>query len=281
MEPLPKPHVPPEWNEAARRIGRDGSRTVGVIGPADSGKSTLARFLVAAATGTGLKPALIDTDLGQKMVGPPACVTMNDADGLSLAFVGTTDPVLGWKPLLEGVHRLSARAHAQVRIVNTSGLVAGPGRRLKAAEIDVIRPDLLLVLGAAPDIEILIGERPGIPVLRLPSSPSARRKTDGERRAARREAFRDYFRHAPTLVVDHHRVGGCQFPSPPVGLLLGLSDPHGRDVGLGILAGETACGALRILTPVAESLIHRITPGWHCLDENFSDIRRQAGRLSL
>ncbi len=281
MDPLPNLHVPPEWNEAARRIERDGPRTVGVIGPADSGKSTLARFLVAAATGAGLKPALIDTDLGQKIVGPPACVTMSDADGLSLAFVGTTDPVLGWKPLLEGVRRLSARAHARVGIVNTSGLVAGPGRRLKAAEIDVIRPDLLLVLGAAPDIEMLIGERPGIPVLRLPSSPSARRKTDGERRAARREAFRDYFRHASTLVVDHHRVGGCQFPSPAVGLLLGLSDPQGQDVGLGILAGETACGALRILTPVAESLIHRITPGWLCLDEHFSDIRRRAGRLSL
>jgi len=276
MEPLANPHVPPEWNEAARRIERDMPRTVGVIGPADSGKSTLAGFLFAAAVRAGLKAALIDTDLGQKIVGPPACVTLCGAGGLSLAFVGTTDPVLGWKPLLEGIGRLAARADAEIRTVNTSGLLSGPGRRLKAAKLDVVQPDLLVALGAAPEIEMLMGERPDVPVLHLPSSPYARRKTDGERRALRREAFRRYFRHSSMIVLDRRLVRDFQTGSLTMGGLLGLTDAQGEDVGLGILVGEEADGWLRILTPVADRPVHRITPGSLCLDENFSEIRRRA-----
>ncbi len=276
MEPRPNPHVPPEWNEAARRIERDMRRTVGVIGPADSGKSTLAGFLFAAAARAGLKAALIDTDLGQKILGPPACVTMCDADGLSLAFVGTTDPVVGWRPLLDGVGRLAARAEAEIRIVNTSGLLSGSGRKLKAAKLDVVKPDLLIVLGTAPEIEMLAGECPDVPVLHLPSSPHARRKTDGERRGLRREAFRRHFRHASMVILDSRLVPGFQTGSLTPGLLLGLTDAQGNDVGLGILVGEESGGLLRILTPVVERPIHRITPGSLCLDENFSEIRNWA-----
>ncbi|MXQ11972.1 Clp1/GlmU family protein [Microvirga makkahensis] len=280
VETLPDLHVPSEWVEAARRIEGGAIRTVCVIGPADSGKSTLARFLFTAAARAGLKAALIDTDLGQKTVGPPACVTMCDANGPSLAFVGTTDPVLGWKPLLDGVHRLLARTDAAIRIVNTSGLVSGPGRRLKAAKLEAIRPDLLIVLGAVPDIGALTGEHPDIAILHLPSSPCARRKTDGERRTLRREAFRGYFRHASAVVLDRRLAPDLQAGSPTLGLLLGLSDAQGRDLGLGILAEGEAGGPLRILTPVVETPIHRITPGSLCLDEHFSEIRRRAGKGS-
>jgi len=78
------------------------------------------------------------------------------------------------------------------------------------------------------------------------------------------------------IVLDRRLVRDFQTGSLTMGGLLGLTDAQGEDVGLGILVGEEADGWLRILTPVADRPVHRITPGSLCLDENFSEIRRRA-----
>jgi polynucleotide 5'-hydroxyl-kinase GRC3/NOL9 len=274
MRSLSDLHVPREWHEAAQRLGRDDIRTVGVIGRTDSGKSMLTHFLFTSAIQTGRDAALIDTDLGQKMIGPPACVTMSDAQGLALAFVGSTDPVLGWKPLLEGTQRLLSRTDATIKIVNTSGLLSGPGRRLKAAKLQVIQPDLLIALGDAPEVEPIISERPDIPVLHLPSSPHARRKTDGERRAGRRQAFRRYFENAAVLSLDPALLLETPPATPPDRrLLVGLRDGLGNDLGLGLLTRAGDNEAIEILTPVRQAAIQGIVPGLLALDEACSETR--------
>lgn len=267
-------HVPREWHEAAQRLVRGDIRTVGVIGRADSGKSMLAHFLFASARQSGRDAALIDTDLGQKMIGPPACVTMNDAQGLALAFVGSTDPVLGWEPLLDGTRRLLSRTDAAIKIVNTSGLLSGPGRRLKAAKLQVIRPDLLIALGDAPELEPIISERPDVPALRLPSSPYARRKTDGERQAGRRQAFHRYFEDAAVLSLNPSLLLETPPAVPPDRrLLVGLRDGLGNDLGLGLLNSAGDNEAIEVLTPVAEAAVQGIVPGLLALDEAYSETR--------
>src|SRR3954451_21991417 len=62
-----------------------------VLGAADVGKSTFCRFLLGHLRARGRRTALLDTDVGQKTVGPPACVTLAGADRSALFFVGTTD----------------------------------------------------------------------------------------------------------------------------------------------------------------------------------------------
>ena len=142
-----------------------------MVGEKDTGKSTFCRFLAQAATRSSRSTALLDTDVGQKLVGPPACVTMEDPHGLSLAFVGTTNPVLGWSRLIEGTRRLAQQTSADCLIVNTSGLLAGPGRRLKAAKIDALRPDLLIAVGTGQSLEEIAQDVLAPPILRVPSSP--------------------------------------------------------------------------------------------------------------
>jgi polynucleotide 5'-hydroxyl-kinase GRC3/NOL9 len=254
-------------------VHRDARRTILVIGARDTGKSTFCRFLVDAAITAGQSAALLDTDLGQKILGPPACVTMSDPRGLSLAFVGTTNPVLGWRRLIEGTRHLAERTDADRRVVNTSGLLAGPGRRLKAAKIDALRPDLLIALGEEPSLEAIAEARPELPILRLPSSPQARRKTDGERRALRREAFRHYFATGASLNLPRRLLRATEVDAPlPSGLLLGLSDERGNDLGLGLLIEDSNGGAmLKILSPVARGGIAQVSPGFLRLDGNFSE----------
>jgi polynucleotide 5'-hydroxyl-kinase GRC3/NOL9 len=242
-----------------------------VLGARDTGKSTFCRFFTRTAMRSGRSTALLDTDVGQKTIGPPACVTMSDARGLSLAFVGTTNPVLGWQHLIEGTGRLAQRTDADHLIVNTSGLLSGPGLRLKAAKIDTLQPDLLITLGEDPALSAIADRRPSLPVLSLPSSPMARRKTDGERRAVRREAFRSYFSGATILRPAPGMVEKIDANAPlAADLLVGLSDSDGNDIGMGLLKGA-AGEMIEVLSPAASATIARIIPGLLCLDEDFAE----------
>jgi polynucleotide 5'-hydroxyl-kinase GRC3/NOL9 len=265
-------HVPLAWDAAARHIHRHAPRRVLVIGEKDMGKSTFCRFLAEAATRSGRSTALLDTDLGQKLVGPPACVTMADPHGLSLAFVGSTNPVLGWPRLVEGTRCLALRTNADCLIVNTSGLLAGPGHSLKAAKIDALRPDLLIAVGEGQSLAAIIAhDALVLPILCVPSSPVARRKTNGERRTARREAFRQYFSQSGLLKLESGMLPPSDGEAPlPARLLLGLSSGAGHDLGLGLLLNRAEGEVLEVLSPVAEGDVVQVLPGLLILDEDFT-----------
>ena len=264
-------HIPPEWAAAAEHVRRHGIHRVVVLGARDTGKSTFCRYLTEMSLPSGRSTALLDTDVGQKTIGPPACVTMSDARGPSLAFVGTTNPVHVWQRLIQGTRRLMDRTEADLLVVNTSGLLVGPGLRLKAAKIDEVQPDLLIALGQDPALAAIADGRPPLPVLRLPSSPMARRKTDGERRTMRREAFRSYFAAAGILHLAHAMVGKMDAYAPlTADLLVGLSDPDGSDIGMGLLKGASN-DTIEVLAPVATGKMARIVPGLLCLNDNFTE----------
>ena len=275
-------HVPPAWDAAAQHIHRHAPRRVLVVGEKDTGKSTFCRFLAQAATRSSRSTALLDTDVGQKLVGPPACVTMEDPHGLSLAFVGTTNPVLGWSRLIEGTRRLAQQTSADCLIVNTSGLLAGPGRRLKAAKIDALRPDLLIAVGTGQSLEEIAQDVPAPPILRVPSSPEARHKTAGERRTGRHEAFRQYFSHSGLLKLNSGMLAPSDGEAPlPAGLLLGLSGKAGQDLGLGLLLNRAEGEVLEVLSPVAEVDVVQVHPGLLILDEDFAEEHLPAGRRRI
>src|SRR3954468_1978716 len=142
------------------------------------------------ARAKGRKAALLDTDVGQKTVGLPACVTLAKADRSTLVFIGSVEPVRGWRRVVGGTRVLADEADLDLVITNTSGLLAGPGRRLKADKIAAGQPDLLIAIGGGSALEQVISDHPVVPALRLTRSPAARRKTDAGRCAARQQAFR-------------------------------------------------------------------------------------------
>jgi polynucleotide 5'-hydroxyl-kinase GRC3/NOL9 len=214
----------------------------------------------------------MDTDLGQKLVGPPACVTLGagptrSPDLVGLAFVGTTDPVKGWKSLQEGARALIDRAAAELVIVNTSGLVQGPGRALKVEKIQALEPDLLVALGYAPEIDAILSAH-RILALRLPTAPGARRKSSGERRAGRQAAFRDYFRKARIQAL-RGLANGPHDPWPR-GLLVGLADAEGIDLAIGLIMECGESGAA-VLAPDLPGQVQRIKPGRLVLDQDFAE----------
>src|SRR5690606_28159278 len=90
--------LPPDWAELIDTLAAAPWKRVVVIGGTDVGKSSCSRLLCQHLAREGQKVALLDTDLGQKMIGPPACVTLArcTADGElhleRMRFVGEASP---------------------------------------------------------------------------------------------------------------------------------------------------------------------------------------------
>ena len=277
--------IPQGWAAAADHV-LSGNGRVLVLGPRDAGKSTFCRYVMDCAVAAGRSAALLDADTGQKTVGPPACVTLGrpvngDLTLDALVFVGTTNPVRGWHGIVAGIGRLAAEAAADVLLVNTGGLLAGPGRRLKAAKIEALNPDLLIAIGRDPGLDRVFADHPGLPVLRLAPSRRARRKAEGERRATREQAFRDYFAGARAWSVAARDlvIEGAPAGALPERLLVGLADEAGRDLALGIVSRIEA-GRLTVSTPVERNRVRLLRCGALLLDEAFREIRPAPSRAS-
>ena len=133
--------IPPAWDWSADQIVRHKWRKILVLGGVDRGKSTYCRFLTRRCLETGQRVAVVDTDVGQKDIGPPATLTLGYPEvAQSLAevppvawyFLGATSPAGHLLPMIVGVRQLVDTARAAYVIINTTGFVTGPGRVLKS-----------------------------------------------------------------------------------------------------------------------------------------------------
>ena len=202
----------PEWQEALEALVETGG-TVLILGPLDSGKSTLCTWAAQKALEAGRQVAVIDSDVGQSAIGPPGTLglafpplgfeSLGQVRPAALAFVGAVTPegrflemVLG----LEELHRRARARGAEVILVDTTGYIQQPAARaLKAAKIRALRPRHLWAIGERDLLEpILAGHEhlAEIQVWYLPSSSQVRPRSREERRQAREEAFRRYFARA-------------------------------------------------------------------------------------
>ena len=310
---LARLEILPEWEDAARPFLERGGVAM-VLGAPDTGKSTLSRYLVYKNFAAGLPGALVDLDLGQSHLGPPTTLGLglfpprlpgdNSLFPESLYFIGQTSPVgsilevaVGCRVLVEqAVRRGVTRA-----VVNTSGLVHGPGAlRLKRAQVELLQPRFIFALQRDRELEPLLlalgggladGE-PGWVVRRLPVSSRATRKTPEDRRRYREERFRRYFQEARRLVLPWRSLVWEGLPwgrGEP--LPLGELQRIGKMLGVPVLYGE-ASGERRVLLveepppgnwplPPGESLHWLTWSGMHLRLVGLLDAARRTLALAL
>lgn len=207
---------PPAWGAVTEEI-LDSGGVVAVIGAGDVGKSTFCWGLAARSAAAGNRVALIDTDLGQARVGPPATIGLAlmgphaepDPTPAALAFVGSTTPHQHLLPTVVGLRKLGDLAREeepQHVIVDTCGWVDHPAARaLKEAKFSLLEPDFVVAIQEEQELEPLLpwarGRRPD-PVRRLRPARAARQRDRAERQRHRGERFREYFRDAETLELE-------------------------------------------------------------------------------
>jgi polynucleotide 5'-hydroxyl-kinase GRC3/NOL9 len=274
--------APEEWYTTLDVLEKEKGITI-LLGTTDTGKSTLAKFLIFNLCQRGLKVALVDADIGQSFLGPPTTIGFSvfksDPDWevvLSppeIFFVGSTTPEGYFTIHLKGVKRMVEKAPsygAEVIIVDTTGFILGDaGKELKRRKIDLLSPRFILALQKSDEIEPILNlyqENPLYKIFRLPLSEQVRLRSMEERRVNRINKFRDYFKHSVTqeLAIEDVQIEGkvldpngetlpLDWSLQINGLLIGLKDSNDETLALGVIRnhfGEKK--VVRVFTPLRD-----------------------------
>lgn len=204
---------------ASRLAGRIGPGGLALlVGAVDVGKTTLARALSRELGGE-----VVDADLGQSAIGPPTAVTLGTYEGgmRDGYFVGDTTPRGHLLAAACGA-KLMAQAAQRPTVVDTDGFIAGgAGRAYKLSLLELLQPDLLVLIPKGHELDFLIPAYPEERIVSVRLS-GVRGKSREARTQARERAFREAL----------SRCGTCSVPWDGVrirGSLLGVGEVLRRD----------------------------------------------------
>lgn len=274
--------APKEWFGLLNILEEEKGTAI-LLGATDTGKSTLAKFLIPHLCQRGLKVALVDADIGQSFLGPPTTIGLSVFKSdpnweivLSppeILFVGSTTPEGHFPIHLKGVKRMVEKAPsygAEVIIVDTTGFILGDaGKELKRRKIDLLSPRFILALQKSDEIEPVLDlyeENPLYKIIRLPLSEQVKPRSMEERRINRTNKFQEYFKHSVTqeLAIENVQIEGEVVDSNgdilPIdwalkinGLLVGLKDRNDETLALGLIKNYfEEKKILRVSTPLRE-----------------------------
>ncbi len=259
------------FDTLARKIA--SARVSMLIGGLDTGKTTVALLAVRQALAEGKTVALVDADVGNSTVGPPACVglkvfrsladleSLHQPDGLH--FVGSISPsrLVLQQVVATAVMVGQAKELADVVIIDTTAVATGvAGETLKYHKTELCQPEKVVALQRGEEMEPVVGMLRrflGVEVLTAPTDPRIVPLSPDQRAQRRTDGFAAAL--APPL--ERWRVRPTVFaPTLPVGLnlsrldgvLVGVQDQRGRCLGLGVLSHEQ--DGLRVMTSVTEGM---------------------------
>lgn len=197
------------------------------LGESNSGKTTWIRAAAERLSRAGILPlAVVNTDIGQATIGPPAAValgllreriperaTLGSFPCEAMSFVGFVSPMGHALQLLTATKRIVAcarRAGAKAVLIDTSGLVSpGFGFQLKLRKIELIAPKHLVAFQRGSELEPLLSVlsgRTGLCIHRLEISAAIRYRPPSERAHFRAGRFASYFESACRLGLQADRV---------------------------------------------------------------------------
>ncbi len=275
--------APKEWFDLVDILKEEKGIAI-ILGATDTGKSTLAKFLIFNLCKQGLKVSLVDADIGQSFLGPPTTIGLSvfksDPDWeivLSppeIFFVGSTTPEGHFPIFLKGVKRMVEKASSldtDLILIDTTGFVFGEGgKELKRKKIDLISPQFILALQRSNEIEPILtiyNGNPTIRIFRLPLSDQVKARSMDERRVYRANKFQNYFKNASLQELSMENIqieGEVLDPNgEPIpldwalrinGLLIGLKNLNDETLGLGIIRNfSEEKKTIRILTPLTDT----------------------------
>ncbi|GLU11155.1 hypothetical protein SLE2022_279190 [Rubroshorea leprosula] len=189
-----------------------------VVGPTDSGKSTLSRMLLSWAAKQGWKPTFVDLDIGQGSITIPGCIAatpielpIDPVEGIPLEmplvyFYGHTTPsnnvdlykalVNELAQMLETQFSRNAESQAAGMVINTMGWIEGTGYELLLHAIDTFKANVVLVLGQEKLFSMLKSvakSKPNVDVVKLQKSGGVVSRNAKVRQKARSYRIREYF----------------------------------------------------------------------------------------
>jgi polynucleotide 5'-hydroxyl-kinase GRC3/NOL9 len=286
--------LPETWRQAADVVQTEGGVAL-ILGNTSSGKTTLLKYLGERLSHQNQPIAVVDADIGQSTIGPPATICgvvfkslLHPIETMipqEMFFVGSTSPAGHLVQALVGVKRLvewAVSTGSRSILVDTTGMVRGnEALLLKFYEIEILQPRHLLVLQQQGELESVISpfaQRKSLQVYRLPISSLAKKRNQEERKSYRAKKFQDYFKRASMKLLS---TRGLTFLNQTSGilpryLLVGLNDTDHRTLGLGIVeAFDAQSHEIFIYTPLRDlTLVRSMTLGTLRIDLNGRELEK-------
>ncbi|KAK9841907.1 hypothetical protein WJX84_004995 [Apatococcus fuscideae] len=203
--------------EAALASKFEGPRTM-VVGQVDVGKSTLCKILLNYAIRRDCAPTMIDLDLGQGSIAPPACIGATPVEGpidveeglpveMPLVyFSGNVSPepnphlyrhhVERMAALLDKRAQSNAEVGAAGMVINSMGWIDGLGYELILHSLKTFRVDIILVIGQDKlysQLSSVFRSDRRMNVIKLTRSGGVVMRPREYRKSSREQRIREYF----------------------------------------------------------------------------------------
>jgi polynucleotide 5'-hydroxyl-kinase GRC3/NOL9 len=229
-EPLPGEEPLDFWVAQIDSLLRKEHRTFMVLGPTDSGKSSIAVLIANRALLRGLLVGIVDADVGQADIGLPGFITagkvskpilwLRELDPWKMRFVGYITPSRAEKRIVGAVVDLVWKlrgSNIDVVVIDTDGWVQGINSieyKLEAAHYSGV--DSVVVVGDRELYRMVMHALKSgkFEVVYLPTPQVKRVRDKGDRRVLRSERYKAFFKSATTREIALDKVsilGSCFF----------------------------------------------------------------------
>ncbi len=274
------------WADLLDKLKRNEGAAI-ILGTTDSGKSTLAKFLIKNLLPENHKVSFVDSDIGQSSLGLPGTICqktfhkpedINDFRPEKIFFIGSLSPAEKIGFMIEGTKTMANASRVKTAkkiIIDTTGLITGEiGRALKIGKIRAVGPRHIIALQRHDELEHILAMVEGKMVHRLHVSQYVKRRYRERRIQYREKKFMEYFEDPYRMEIPLKNVEFFYNGNPfnrkvryiKQGSLLGLNQ-NGDTIAVGIFE-KISMNKVAIITPLENCQdINRIVVGDILLDQ--------------
>jgi len=221
------------WEDATSKIDLEGITVI--LGAMDVGKTTMTVMIANKASRAGHRVGIIDADLGQNDLGPPATVDaavlepgtyithLRMLKPVKAMFLKTTSVERVWPEVVDAVKKLADYLinveNTRTVVINTDGWVStDKAVEYKLKLVEVLQPRNIIIIKRGDEVEQLVKslreKYPSNPpsIVELPAPPAARIRTKEDRRIHREMGYGKYLTPPRDITLDLKRTPIVNFP---------------------------------------------------------------------
>ncbi|MBO3839508.1 MAG: Clp1/GlmU family protein [Thermoproteota archaeon] len=218
--------IPVSWIDCAEKTVGDEARLIAIVGGTDSGKTSLATFLVNYYLNFQGEVGIVDGDPGQNDLGIPGTVSAGVANkSLSdlcqvkpevIEFIGLTAPETVAGELNESIakiiDRLVKRGVRKI-VLNTDGWVSPKGLKHKAELMKMVKPYFVVSLLGEEDSALFAKEiNQNMKVIRVEAPLYVKKRSRAQRKLLRMLNYKKHFAKSRFVKVSVSEVRFVNHP---------------------------------------------------------------------
>ena len=264
--------IPVEWEKSVQAIIAGSYKKnlcTLIVGGVDVGKTTYSIYLVNNCMKRKITVNIIDADIGQSDIGPPATIgTYKPTSYISdlfyqkpddIVFIGAVTPTYFQEKIIDTVSKLSiqSRRSSNITIINTDGWIDGEDAEdYKYAMIARPNADFTVAIQSSDELHNLIKKlkKTSTQIFELKPSPAVKRRSRDERRKLRWQAYQKYMQNSiyRTIRLDKLKIIN-EIPEKR-DTLIGLYNSRRKFLGLALFKGyNQSKNSIKIFTPLRDN----------------------------